>query len=126
MSYFALVKKNQVVKVTAMSAEKASKEELPTGMSLIQTSYNTRGGVHYDSSTGKPSTNQGMALRKNFAGIGYQYDTQRDAFIPPKPFPSWKLNEQTCQWQAPVAMPTDEKSYKWNEETKQWTEVTNG
>ena len=126
MSYFALVKKNQVVKVTAMSAEKASKKELPTGMSLIQTSYNTRGGIHYDSSTGNPSANQGKALRKNFAGIGYQYDTQRDAFIPPKPFPSWVLDENKCIWNAPVAMPKDGKQYLWNEETQQWTEVTNG
>ena len=105
MSYFALVKKNQVVKVTAMSADIASKKELPAGTSLIQTSYNTRGGVHYDPITGQPSKNQSKALRKNFASIDYQYDAQRDAFIPPKPYDTWTLNEQTCSWNPPVAMP---------------------
>ena len=92
----------------------------------IQTSYNTRGGIHYDPATGQPSPDQSKALRKNFAGIGYTYDSGRDAFYPPKPFPSWTLNETSCQWEAPVAMPSDGKMYSWDESTKQWTEVTNG
>jgi len=76
-----------------------------------QTSYNTHGGVH---------NNNGTPLRKNHAGIGYTYDEDRDAFIPPKPFNSWLLNEDTCNWEAPVAYPTDGGTYKWNEETTTW------
>jgi hypothetical protein len=76
-----------------------------------QTSYNTVGGVHLKG---------GTPLRKNYAGIGYSYDQTRDAFIPPKPFNSWTLNETTCLWDSPVVYPTDGKRYLWNEETKQW------
>jgi hypothetical protein len=79
----------------------------------LQTSYNTRGGVHLLG---------GTPLRKNYAGIGYAYDKQRDAFIPPKPYASWKLNEQTCLWDSPVPHPTDGKTYRWVEPTG-WQEV---
>jgi len=79
----------------------------------IQTSYNTYGGQHPE----------GRPLRKNYAGIGYTYDAVRDAFIPPKPFASWSLNEDTCLWDAPVAVPTDGKSYKWDEATLSWQEA---
>lgn len=65
-------------------------------------------------------------IRKNYAGIGYTFDEQRNAFIPPQPFPSWILVEETCQWTAPVAYPTDGKKYMWNEETTSWIEVTDG
>lgn len=78
-----------------------------------QTSYNTIGGVH---------SNGGTPFRKNHAAVGYSYDAQRDAFIPPKPFASWLLNEDTCQWQPPVAMPTD-GIYSWDEATQAWVEV---
>jgi hypothetical protein len=77
----------------------------------IQTSYNTHGGVH---------DNNGTPLRKNHAGIGYTYDENRDAFIPPKPYNSWTLNETTCLWNAPVAKPQDENRYTWNESTLTW------
>lgn len=87
----------------------------------IQTSYNTRGGVHY--TEGEPSADQTKALRKNYAGIGYTYDAQRDAFIPPKPYASWLLNEETCLWDAPVAYPTDGNRYQWDEATTSWVEV---
>ena len=80
----------------------------------IQTSYNTQGGVH---------SNGGTPLRKNYAGIGFTYDKKKDAFIPPKPFASWKLNKDSCLWEAPVAMPTDGKVYVWNESTLAWDEV---
>jgi hypothetical protein len=83
----------------------------------IQTSYNTHGGVH---ATG------GTPMRKNYAGIGFTYDRTRDAFIPPQPFASWKLNEQSCLWEAPVEMPTDGKIYNWDEATTAWVEVTQG
>jgi len=88
----------------------------------VQTSYNTRGGVHYDQA-GKPSADQSKAFRKNYAGLGYQYDKERDAFIPPQPYPSWTLNEQTCFWEAPVAMPTDGKMYSWDEDAQNWVEA---
>ena len=77
-----------------------------------QTSYNTYKGVHRLG---------GTPFRKNYAGIGYTYDETRDAFIPPQPYPSWTLNEDTCQWEAPVARPDDGKNYDWNEETQTWS-----
>lgn len=89
----------------------------------IQTSYNTRGGVHYNPETGEPSADQSKALRKNYAGIGYSYDATRDAFIPPKPYASWLLDEQTCLWNAPVPYPTDGGRYTWNESTQAWDAV---
>lgn len=80
-----------------------------------RTSYNTRGGVHI---------NGGVPFRKNYAGIGYTYDETRDAFIPPKPFNSWTLNEDSCLWEAPVAYPEDGEQYTWNEETTNWDLIT--
>ena len=88
----------------------------------IQTSYNTRGGVHYSPETGEPDG--GVALRKNYAGIGFTYDRNKDAFIPPQPYKSWTLNEETCLWEAPVAYPEDGQLYTWNEETTSWDVVT--
>ena len=84
------------------------------GQVCKRTSYNTSGGVH--SSGGTP-------FRKNYAGIGYTFDEARDAFIPPKPFVSWVLNEDTCLWDAPVAMPTDGGFYNWDEEAGNWVAV---
>ena len=81
----------------------------------IQTSYNTHGGEHKLG---------GTPLRKNYAGIGFTYDRVKDAFIPPKPFASWTLNEDTCLWGAPVAMPDDGKLYQWDEATTNWVERT--
>ena len=80
----------------------------------IQTSYNTKSGVHLLG---------GVPLRKNYAGIGYTYDRERDAFIPPQPFASWVLNEDTCLWGPPIPYPDDEKEYYWNEETQEWKEI---
>jgi hypothetical protein len=94
------------------------------GQLCKRTSYNTRGGVHYDPQTGEPSADQSKAFRKNYAGIGYTYDESRDAFIPPKPFDSWTLNEDSCLWEAPVAMPDDGQQYSWDEETQTWNLVT--
>jgi hypothetical protein len=76
-----------------------------------QTSYNTYGGVH---------NNGGTPFRKNHASIGFTYDSNRDAFIPPKPFDSWVLNENTCRWESPIPLPEDEHRYLWNEETRNW------
>jgi len=89
----------------------------------IKTSYNTRGGKHYDPETGELSADQTKALRKNYAGIGFTYDQTRDAFIPPQPFASWTQNEDSCLWEAPVAMPDDGKRYTWDEDTTAWVEV---
>ena len=89
----------------------------------IQTSYNTRGGVHYDPTTGEPSADQSKALRMNYAGIGYTYSKLRDAFIPPKPYPSWVFVEETCNWKAPADMPQDGKLYMWEEITTSWVEI---
>jgi len=86
-----------------------------------RTSYNTRGGIHY--TNGQPSQDQSKAFRKNYAGIGYYYDSIRDAFIPPKPYASWTLNEQSCLWQSPIPYPNDGKEYTWNEETGNWEEI---
>lgn len=87
----------------------------------IKTSYNTIGGVHFDQTTGKPSESQSKSLRKNFASIGFIYDKRRDAFIPPKPYESWILNEGTCFWDSPAPHPRDGKPYDWDEAAKQWT-----
>lgn len=87
------------------------------GKPCKRTSYNTYGGVH---------TNGGTPFRKNYAGIGFSYDPDRDAFIPPKPFASWALNEDSCLWEAPVAMPDDGGAYRWNEETQSWDVVVFG
>jgi len=78
----------------------------------IQTSYNTHGGQHPEN----------RPLRKNYAGIGFTYDAERDAFIPPKPFASWTLNNDTCLWESPIPMPTDGKMYGWDELQQQWIE----
>jgi len=86
-----------------------------------QTSYNTIGGIHY--TNGELSLDQSKAFRKNYAGIGYYYDSIRDAFIPPKPFPSWTLDEFSCLWQSPIPYPNDGKLYQWNEETGNWEEL---
>ena len=121
MAHFAkLGKGNKVVRVAVVSndiatTEKAGEEFLQNlhGSRDVwkQTSYNTAGGVHKLG---------GTPFRKNFAGIGYTYDQTRDAFIPPKPFNSWTLNETTCRWEAPVAKPDDDNRYTWNETNQTW------
>jgi len=84
------------------------------GQLCRRTSYNTYGGVHREG---------GTPYRKNYAGIGYSYDPQRDAFIPPKPFASWVLNEDSCLWDPPTPMPTDGNMYRWDEDTTAWVEI---
>lgn len=92
----------------------------PEGYTVRQTSYNTRGGIHYNPETGEPSEDQTKAFRKNYAGIGFTYDSERDAFIPPKPYDSWVLNEETCLWQAPIPYPVGGGEYSWNEKEGTW------
>ena len=86
----------------------------------IQTSYNTRGNVHYGQD-GQPDG--GVALRGNYAGIGYTYDADKDVFIAPQPFASWVLSNTTYLWEAPTPMPTDGKPYEWDEATTSWKEI---
>jgi hypothetical protein len=115
MAHFAKVTDGTVTQVIVAEPEFFTTFVDTSPGQWIQTSYNTHGGVH---------ANGGTPLRKNYAGIGYTYDAQRDAFIPPKPFPSWILDEQKCLWNPPVAMPTDNKMYRWDELTTAWVEVT--
>jgi len=113
MAHFAKVVDSKVVQVIVAEPEFFNTFVDSSPGAWIQTSYNTHGGQHPE----------GRPLRKNYAGIGYSYDAGRDAFIPQKPFASWTLNDTTCLWDAPVAMPTDGKVYRWNEETVNWVEV---
>ena len=113
MAHFAKVENGVVTEVIVID-----QETLNTGLwgdpaMWVQTSYNTHGGQH----------SEGRPLRKNFAGVGFTYDAQRDAFIPPKPFASWVLNEDTCLWDAPVAMPTEGGPYQWDETTGVWVAI---
>jgi len=87
----------------------------------IQTSYNTRGGVHYNPETNEPD--DGTPLRYNYAGVGFSYDATADAFYPPQPFASWTLNTDTYLWEAPVAYPDDGNMYRWDEDTTNWVAV---
>jgi hypothetical protein len=121
MAHFARV--NVTGKVDrVIVAEQPFIDTLPDSALWVQTSYNTRGGVHYDPATGEPSADQAKALRYNYAGIGYTYDSARDAFIPPKPYPSWTLDDATCLWQAPVPMPTEGGPWEWDESAREWIE----
>ena len=115
MSHFAKVVDGIVTQVIVAEPEFFQTFVDSSPGEWIQTSYNTHGGQH---------RNGGTPLRKNYAGIGYSYDRTKDAFIPPKPYPSWVLNDDTCLWGAPTPMPTDDKTYIWDETTTSWKEVT--
>lgn len=117
MAHFAKVENGVVVEVIV--ADQAFIDSGAVGDGWIQTSYNTRGGVHYGPD-GKPDG--GIALRKNYAGIGGVYDAVRDAFYDQQPYPSWILDEATCYWNAPVLLPADSDVvyYKWDEATVSW------
>jgi hypothetical protein len=116
MSHFAQIDENNIVtRVLVIEQDVVDTGLFGEPSSFIQTSYNTQGGVHKLG---------GTPLRKNYAGIGYTYDRGRDAFIPPKPFNSWVLNESTCLYDAPTPMPTDDKRYSWDENTTSWVEIT--
>jgi len=131
MAHFARLDSNNIVTFVTVGRQEDDGQEAVlssrTGDVYKQTSYNTRGGVHY--TDGVPSADQSKAFRKNYAGLGYTYDAGRDAFVPPKPYNSWVLNETTCLWDAPVAMPSDAgtgeppKRYTWDEATISWVEV---
>ena len=118
MSHFAKVVDGIVETVHVVEQDYIDSGKLGDPDNWVQTSYNTRGGVHYAPNSNEPDG--GVALRKNFAGKGYTYDESRDAFIPPKPLPSFILNEDTCLWETPIPHPDDNKRYKWNEDGQSW------
>ena len=118
MAHFAKVQNNIVTKVIVAEPEFFDTFVDDSPGQWLQTSYNTRGGIHYAPNSNDPDG--GIALRKNYAGIGYTYDSDRDAFIEPQPFASWTLNEETCQWEPPTPQPDDGQKYVWNEETQVW------
>ena len=89
----------------------------------IQTSYNTRGGIHYEPNSDTPSSDQSKALRKNFAGTNWIYDEDKDMFSPPQPYPSWIIDDSTGFWTAPTPQPDDVNKYDWNESTKSWIQI---
>jgi hypothetical protein len=125
MAHYAYIDQNNVVTSVIVGPDEGTE---PDGVDswetyftakgkgqAVRTSYNTYAGTH---------SNGGTPLRKNYAGIGFTYDEERDAFIPPKPFQSWVLNEDTCLWDAPVPYPADGGMYTWDEEIGNWTELT--
>ena len=119
MAHFAKVESGTVTQVIV--AEQDYINTFPDKDKWVQTSYNTRGGKHYDPNTGLEDS--GTPLRKNYAAIGYTYDGSRDAFYAPQPYPSWNLNTTTCYWESPIAHPNDGKNYKWDETAQNWAEL---
>jgi len=117
MAHFAKVVNDKVVRVVVADSDYFDNFTDTSPGRWIQTSYNTKSGVHI---------NDGTPLRKNYAGIGFTYDATKDAFIPPQLFSSWTLNETSCTWEPPTACPDDDKMYTWNEDTTNWVEITVG
>ena len=119
MAHYAKVSNNLVTQIIVAEADFFDTFVDSSPGQWVQTSYNTHGGVHANGET---------PLRKNYAGIGFTYDKTRDAFIPPQPYPSWTLVEDTCLWEAPITYPDDDKMYYWDEDiyqadnTKGWVE----
>lgn len=115
MSHFAQVQNGTVTQVIVAEQDFIDSGAVGDPSEWVQTSYNTVAGAHLLG---------GVPLRKNFAGVGYTYDAERDAFIPPSPYPSWQLNEDTCQWDCPISMPQDGRDYIWNEEQQAWVPLS--
>lgn len=121
MAHFARINENNIVtEVVVVPDEQEHRGndflsvDLGLGGEWLQTSYNTQSGIHLDG---------GVPFRKNFAGIGFAYDETRDAFIPPTPYASWVLDENTCLWESPIPHPSDGKDYYWDEENIAWVEI---
>lgn len=113
MAHFAKVENGVVTQVIVIDQETLNLGHWGDPSLWVQTSYNTQGGKHLLG---------GTPLRKNYAGVGFTYDANRDAFLPPRPFASWVLDEETCLWNPPTPMPTDGKMYNWDEDSKSWVE----
>ena len=119
MAHYAFLNENYIVTEVIVGKDESNYDWEAhygqfRGQLCKRTSYNTYGGVHREG---------GTPYRKNYAGIGYSYDPQRDAFIPPKPFNSWVLNESSCLWDPPTPMPTDGNMYRWDEDTTSWVAI---
>ena len=127
MGHYAKVINGLVVEVNVATQDWVDAQPKVWYIDWVETSYNIYGGVYYDTNTRQPVANQSIIQetagrqRKNYAGIGWNYDKERDAFIPPKPFMSWTLNEDICLWEAPIPYPSDNKEYLWNESAQEWT-----
>jgi hypothetical protein len=106
MKYYAKIDANSVVEKVVVAPEVFTEEMKEKARTLFPGTW--------------VETFKDGGLRKNYAGVGYTYDSTRDAFIPPTPYPSWILDEATCQWQAPIPYPTDDNHYRWNESTQAW------
>jgi len=121
MAHFAYINDNNIVtQVIVIEQDMINTGQWGDPDKWIQTSYNTKEGIHFN--------NKGMPdgtppLRKNFAGIGFTYDVDRDAFVPPKPYLSWVLNEESCIWEAPITYPNNKLLYNWDEDTLSWIEI---
>jgi len=130
MAHYAKVQDSIVTQVIVAEPEFFDTFVDTTPGKWIKTSYNIRGGVYYDPNTNQPADDQSVIngdearQRKNYAGKGYAYDRERDAFIPPKPYDSWILNEDSCLYDSPVPYPDDGNDYEWDEETRSWERVS--
>ena len=122
MAHYAKVNQGIVEKVIVAEASFFTSFVDDSPGEWIQTSYNTRGGVHYQPNSDTPSDDQSKALRKNYAGVGYNYDGT--GFYAPQPYSSWTLNSTSYLWEAPVAYPDDGQEHTWNEANQQWDLVT--
>ena len=124
MAHFAKVLDGKVVTVIVAESSFFNNITEDSSVTWIQTSYNTKNGVHYQPNSNIPSADQSLALRGNYAGIGYTYDSTLDVFLEPKPYPSWVLDETTYKWNAPISKPTNSLSidqyYEWNESSTNW------
>jgi hypothetical protein len=120
MAHYAKIENSIVTQVIVAENDFIASAALGDPAAWVLTSYNTRGGVHYGND-GQPDG--GVALRANYAGVGYTYDKTHDVFYASQPYPSWTISEPTWIWEAPVPYPTDNKRYIWNESDKSWTEV---
>lgn len=130
MAHYAKILENTVIDVIVAEAEYIESLVDSSPGQWLQTSYNIRGGVYYDPETGEVAADQSVITgdagreRKNYAGVGFTYDEDRNAFIPPQPFQSWNLNDTTCLWEAPVAHPNDDNLYQWDEDAYQADNTT--
>lgn len=125
MAYYAFLDENNIVTEVIVGKDEGNFDWETQygsfrGQACKRTSYNTKGGVHYNPETNQPSADQSKAFRKNYASIGYSYNPELDGFVPPKPYPSWILDGATCLWMAPIPMPQDGNLYYWDEATQSW------
>jgi len=120
MAHFAHITNNIVDSVIVADQDFINSGLVGDALEWVQTSYNTRGGVHYAPNSDTPSDDQSKALRGNYAGVGYIYDQANDVFYPPQPYPSWTISAPTWEWQPPVPYPSTGGSYTWDEATQSW------